>query len=343
MNVNMTKKAERSAKKFDVITVGSAVIDQYVRSAAFETKKDSQSLSGFDTCFPLGAKLPIDEIEIQSGGGATNAAVTFARLGLKTATIGRVGKDLYGDLIKDVLQEEKIHTDLIQIDKEHRTGQSIIFLADVGHRTIFVHRGASATINKREIPWSSLQTRWFYVTSLGGDLGLVSMILDRAEACGASVCWNPGSAELKKGFAKLAPLLKRVDILDLNREEAATLTEQPIRHLKSIVDKLGVYPRLGLLITDGPSGAYLHTKCCTWYAPPLPAKRVNTTGAGDAFGSGFIAGFIPTCDLHIAMKMGMLNSLGVITHMGAKTGILQEWPKKQVLERVIIRSIRLHD
>jgi sugar/nucleoside kinase (ribokinase family) len=339
----MTNKIESSKKKYDVITVGGAVIDQYVRSSAFETKKDNQSLSGFDTCFPLGAKLPIDEIEIQTGGGATNAGVTFGRLGLKTAIIARIGKDLYGDLIKDVLTEERIHTDLLQTDKEHRTAQSIIFLADIGHRTIFVHRGASALINKREIPWSSLQTRWFYITSVGGDLSLISMILDRAEACGASVCWNPGSAELKKGLSKLAPLIKRVDILDLNREESAQLTEKPIRHLKSIVQKLGIYPRIGLLITDGPNGAYLHTKCCTWYAPPLPAKRVNTTGAGDAFGSGFIAGFIPTCDLHTAMKVGMLNSLGVITHMGAKTGILKEWPKKQVLDRVIIRSVRLHD
>jgi len=339
----MTKRSEPQPKKYDVITVGAAVIDQYVRSSAFEMKKDSGVPSGFDTCFPIGAKLPIDEIEIQTGGGATNAAVTFGRQGLRTATIGRIGEDIYGDLIKDVLSKEHVSTNLIQTDKEHRTGQSIIFLADVGQRTIFVHRGASAIINKREIPWTTLNTRWFYITSVGGDLALISMILDRAEATGASVCWNPGSSELKKGYAKLAPLLKRVDVLDLNREEAAELAGQPIRHLKKIIQKLGGLPHLGLLITDGPNGAYLHTKCCTWYAPPLPAKRVNTTGAGDAFGSGFIAGFIPTCDLHTAMKMGMLNSLGVITHMGAKTGILSEWPKKAVLDRVIIRSARIHD
>lgn len=339
----MTKRGNLPTKKFDVISIGSAVIDQYITSSALETKKDIHAPNGFDNCFPIGAKLTIDKTEIQTGGGATNAAVTFSRLGLKTATIARIGTDIYGKLIQEVLTEEKIRTDFLQIDKENQTGQSIIFLTEGGQRTIFVHRGASASINKREIAWTSLQTRWFYITSLGGDLSLVSMILDRAEAIGASVFWNPGSAELKKGYAKLVPLMKRVDVLDLNREEAAELSEQPMRHLKKIVNKLGQFPRLGLLITDGPNGAYLHTKCCTWYAPPLPAKRVNTTGAGDAFGSGFVAGFIPTCDLHTAMKVGMLNSVGVITHMGAKTGILTEWPKKQVLERVIIRSARLQD
>lgn len=339
----MTKRGERATKKFDVISIGAAVVDHYAESSAFETRKDTHAPNGLDTCFPLGAKLPMEQIEIQTGGGATNAAVTFANLGLRTATVSRVGTDFYGDMIKQLLAEKRIHTDFIQVDKEHRTGQSIIFLANGGHRTIFIHRGASAVLNKREIPWKSLNARWFYITSLGGDLSLVSMILDRAEATGASVFWNPGSAELNKGYAKLLPLMKRVDILDLNREEAAELTEQPVRHLKKIIQKLGQSPRLGLLITDGPNGAYLHTKCCTWYAPPLPAKRVNTTGAGDAFGSGFVAGFIPTCDLHTAMKVGMLNSLGVITHMGAKTGILTAWPKKQVLDRVIIRSARLHD
>lgn len=340
---DMTKRGKTPEKKFDVICIGAAVIDHYADSSSFETKKDATAPNGLDTCFPLGAKLPMEHIEIQTGGGATNAAVTFANLGLKSAAISRIGNDIYGELIKRMFEEKKIHSDYLQIDKEHGTGQSIIFLSDGGHRTIFVHRGASAAINHREIPWSSLKARWFYITSLGGDLALVASIISRAEAIGASVFWNPGSAELKKGFAKLAPLIKRVDVFDVNREEAAELTEQPIRHLKKIVNKLGGLPTLGLLITDGPNGAYLHTKCCTWYAPPLPAKRVNTTGAGDAFGSGFVAGFIPTCDLHTAMKVGMLNSLGVITHMGAKTGILSEWPKKQVLQRVIIRSARLHD
>ncbi|MFA5129783.1 MAG: carbohydrate kinase family protein [Patescibacteria group bacterium] len=339
----MAPTASPSKRTHDVIAVGAGTIDHYVSCSAFEKRKDALAPEGIDTCFPVGAKLKAERIEMQTGGGATNAAVTFARQKLKTAVICRVGKDLYAPILKDILAKEKIETDLIQTDPESATAQSIILLSDIGHRTILIHRGASAKINKREIPWQKLRPRWFYVTSLGGDLSLFSMILDRAEACGASVCWNPGNAELAKGMHVLAPLIRRTDIFDVNREEAAMLTNQPPRHLKRIMHALEALPKLGLLITDGPKGAYLHTKCCSWYAPPLPGKRVNTTGAGDALGSGFLAGFIRTCDLSIALKVGMLNALGVIMHMGAKTGILKEWPKETALKHVRIQPAKLHD
>ncbi|MBD3251197.1 hypothetical protein GF380_01860 [Candidatus Uhrbacteria bacterium] len=339
----MKKGARTKNVKPDVITIGAGVIDHYARSKAFELHKDPDAPAGFDTCFPLGAKLTMDELFMQTGGGATNAAVTFRNIGYACSIICRVGNDRFGQIVREELERNNIGTELIQTDKDLATGQSIILLAQEGYRSILVHRGASAALNKREISWKSLEPRWFHVTSLGGDLGLMQLILDRAEAIGASVFWNPGSGELKKGFSKLRPLIQRVDLFSVNRDEAALLAEEPPRHLKKIVKKIGDLPKVGCMISDGPKGAYLHTKCCTWYAPPLPGKRVNTTGAGDALGSGFVAGFMRTCDLSIGLKVGMLNALGVIMTMGAKGGILESWPKESVLKRVKIKSVRLRD
>lgn len=327
----------------DVVTVGSGVIDHYARSSAFELKRDEDAPTGFDTCFPLGAKLTLDDISMQTGGGATNAAVTFSHLGLKTATICRVGDDTYGNIIIESLTSENVSTSFVQKDAKLGTAQSIILLADIGYRSILVYRGASANLSRHDIPWKKLQTRWFYITSLAGDLGLFSLILDRAESIGASVFWNPGSGELNKGFDKLKPLIQRVDVLDLNREEAALLSGEAPRHLKKIIGTIGNLPKLGLLVSDGPKGAYLHTKCCTWYAPPLPGKRVNTTGAGDALGSGFLAGYMKTCDLATALQVGMVNALGVITTMGAKGGILESWPTEKVLKRVQVKPAKLRE
>lgn len=339
----MTKGGKTTKHTHDIIAVGGAVVDHYVRSHAFEIKKDPHAPNGFDTCFPFDSKIPVQSVEIQTGGGATNAAATFGNLKIKSAVICRTGADIYSQLIREDLRKHRVDDCLVQTDKELGTGQSTILLADIGSRSILVYRGASALINKREIPWSTLSPRWFYITSLGGDLGLLSLILDRAEACGASVFWNPGNAELSKGLSKLAPFIKRVDLFDVNREEAGQLAEQPPRHLKKIIETIGHLPKIGLLVSDGPKGCYLHTRCCTWYAPPLPGKRVNTTGAGDALGSGFVAGFIKTCDLSIALKVGMLNALGVITHMGAKAGLLTEWPSENILKRIVIKSARLHE
>lgn len=327
----------------DVITVGSAVIDEYATSHAFELMPSAKAPDGFNTCFPMGAKLGLTGLVQETGGGATNAAVTFSRLGLRAAAVCRVGRDLFGDHIVQRLDEEGVRTSYVQRDAELRTGQSIILVADIGYRSILVHRGASAKIDRREIPWNKLRPRWFYVTAQGGNLGLLSLILERAEQTGARVAWNPGNAELEKSLPRLTPLIRRVDILDLNREEAALLAHKPVRHLRSIVDKLGDLPKIALLCSDGPRGAYLASRGYTWHCPSLPGKRVNTTGAGDALGSGFVAGFMQTCDLALGLKVGMLNALGVITHMGAKAGILKRWPTERELARVKVKAVRLRD
>jgi sugar/nucleoside kinase (ribokinase family) len=335
----------RGAKRptFDVITVGAATVDSFAKSNVFEITRDAKAPEGFDACFPLGTKIPLSELNVRTGGGATNAAVTFRHMGLKTATICRVGTDVFGDLITGELHHHGIGLDFIQHDREHGTAQSIVLLSGAGSRSILTYRGASAHLDKRAAPWSKMSTRWFYVTSFGGDLGFFSLLLDCAERIGASIAWNPGGHELAKGIEKLAPLIRRIDILDVNREEAAALAEEPPRHLKRIINKIGNLPKMGLLCSDGPKGAYLHTRCCTWYAPPLPAKPMNTTGAGDALGSGFVAGFIKTCDLSIALKLGMLNATNVISHMGAKTGILEDWPSDREFKRVLIKAARLHE
>jgi ribokinase len=328
---------------FDIVTVGAATVDTFARSKHFEYERDAKAPEGFDARFPMGSKIPLDELAVRTGGGATNAAVTFRHTGLKTATICRVGTDVFGDLIFDELKGKGISTEYIQRDKEHGTAQSIVLLSGAGSRSILTYRGASAHLDKRATPWSKMSTRWFYVTSFGGDLGFFSLLLDCAERIGASVAWNPGGHELAKGMEKLAPLVRRIDLLDMNREEAAALADEPPRHLKGIIGKIGNLPKMGLLLSDGPKGAYLHTRCCTWYAPPLPAKPLNTTGAGDALGSGFVAGFIKTCDLSIGLKFGMLNATNVITHMGAKAGLLPSWPRDREFKRVIIRPARLHE
>ncbi|OGL78422.1 hypothetical protein A3E39_02900 [Candidatus Uhrbacteria bacterium RIFCSPHIGHO2_12_FULL_60_25] len=326
-----------------MITVGSAVIDEYAMSHAFELEPSVKAPDGFNTCFPLGAKLGLTNLIMETGGGATNAAVTFGRLGFRTATVCRVGTDLMGELLTRRLAEDGVDTHLVQRDPRERTGQSIILVSDIGYRSILVFRGASGNVSHREVPWTKLRPRWFYVTALGGNLGLLSLILERAEQVGARVAWNPGGTELEKGLARLSPLIRRVDVLDVNREEAALLAHKPTRHLRSIVNALGDIPKIGLLLTDGKRGAYLHARGCTWHCPALPGKRVNTTGAGDALGSGFVAGFMKTCDLAVGLKVGMLNALGVITHMGAKVGILKRWPTERELSHVSVKTVTLRD
>jgi sugar/nucleoside kinase (ribokinase family) len=151
-------------------------------------------------------------------------------------------------------------------------------------------------------------------------------IFDHAKKMGARVAWNPGNAELELGRKKLLPFLKATDVLLVNREEAAMLAHVAPRFLEDAMKKLGELPRQALVITDGKNGAYVRTHGATLYSPALRGKRLNTTGAGDAFGSAFVGALAKGHYMDDALRAGLLNAHGVVTHMGAKAGILKKFP-----------------
>lgn len=326
---------------FDIITLGSATQDLFLRSPALEEVPDRDAPDGLEVCLPFGAKIDVKEMHTTSGGGATNAAVTFSRYGLKTGCICRVGKDQFAANILDELTREKISTRFVQQDETRKTACSVILLSGSGHRAILTHRGASAHLSGAQIPWSSLRTPWFYLTSVAGDLTLLKQVFTFAQKQHIRIAWNPGKAELEAGLRKLSPFLKQTSVLLVNREEAALVTELPPRHLGKIFQKLGRYPSQATMITDGQKGAYAQEKQDKQiiFAPILPTHRINTTGAGDAFGSACVASLLHGRSLEEAMKVGVLNATSVVSHMGAKTGVLKHFPS--LTEARVVHTSRI--
>jgi sugar/nucleoside kinase (ribokinase family) len=322
-----------------VLTIGAATRDVFILSPRFKQVRDADAPDGFDTCFPLGAKIDIDRIVFETGGGATNAAVTFSRFGIKTATVARIGKDIGGRELKGRLKGDGIDVSALQEDAKEGTGYSLILVSGTGQRAILVYRGASRNIHAKLIPWKRLDPDWVYLTSVAGNKTILADIFRATKTQKMNVAWNPGNAELALGLKTLTPWLVQTDILILNREEAAALADAAPRHLDAIIHRLSPLPRQALVVTDGQHGAYVHARGTTWYAPALPGKRVNTTGAGDAFGSAFTAAALLTGNLETGLRAGMLNSFGVITHMGAKAGILKEFPSAKDLKRVKVKTI----
>lgn len=324
--------------RFDVITVGSATLDLFLRSSAFETVKDLSAPDGLDARFPLGSKIGVDDLLTTTGGGATNAAATFAGLGLKTACVCRVGRDASGEEVLAELKRRRIARKFVQRDARERTATSVILLAGTGHRSILVYRGASKNLDAHELP-RSFKSRWLYATSFGGDTRFLKVVFEKAERKKVRVAWNPGERELQLGLKKLTPYLRTTDVLILNREEAALLCGKPADDMRGLIRALKGMPRLALAITDGQKGAYLCAGNKTWFAPSLKAKRINTTGAGDAFGSALVTGLIHQLSPQDALRLAMLNATSVVSHMGAKSGVLQNMPTEREMKRVVVRSI----
>jgi ribokinase len=325
---------------FDAITIGSAIRDIFLRSEGIHTKRDPDSKTGADLVVPLGSKLTVDEMIFETGGGATNTAVTFARQGLRSACICRVGDDPGGDLTIEALEKEAVDTDMVIRDREHTTGYSII-LTSKGGRTILVYRGASGEFKEDMIPKSKLDTKWILITSLAGNVTMLSHLVNWAEGHGINTAVIPGSQELKKGAKVLNPIFAKADVVIMNREEAAGITGVDFKEKEKVIHELCILTKGAGVITDGQYGATACDKEHFYHIGTHGNKAVDRTGAGDAFASGFVAGLVKYETVEGALELGADNASSVVNYFGAKKGILRSGGKKPFEETLKITKTRI--
>lgn len=326
---------------YDVITIGAATKDVFLVSDQFQILASKTFETGVGECVALGSKIEISDLLQTTGGGATNAAVTFARLGFRTAVVCKIGKDSAGKDVLAELKKDRVSTALVATDPKEATAYSTLLTTETGERTVLVYRGASGTFRPSDISFGKLKAKWFYVTSAGGNVALFSKIVAHAAKTSASVAWNPGGKEIDAGLKKLLPLIHRVRVLSLNKEEAARLTQTD--DIPSMLAALAT-PGNVVIVTEGKNGAYVHRDTSTGsgqaaitiFSPGTGKSATSQTGAGDAFGSGFVAAFMKTDDLRAALAVATLNAESVIQHVGAKAGILKAWPTKAQMRSIKI-------
>ncbi len=322
----------------DVITLGAATRDVFLISREFQLIRSHEFSTGVGECVALGAKIDIDDLFLSTGGGATNAAVTFAHLGYSTAAIAKIGKDEAGQTVINDLQAAAVDTSLLRVSPKEKTAYSTLLTAKNGERSVLVYRGASQNLSAADVPLTKLKTRCLYVTSLGGNVQLLDRVVTAARKAGAMVVVNPGKAELKQAKELLA-VLPKIDVLLVNLEEARMLVEQVEGDAQTIGQALA--PLVGtLIVTNGSKGSYAFSQGNGWYARTSGIKSISRTGAGDAFGSGFVAALLKGLPLEDALRVGTLNAESVIQHFGAKAGILKTWPKGKTLQKVSVKKLR---
>ncbi|MGV8171185.1 MAG: carbohydrate kinase family protein [Candidatus Woesearchaeota archaeon] len=310
-----------SNPKYDIITVGSATVDVFAHTDP--TQVEVLNVHNHkDVAYPLGAKILIKELNLFVGGGGTNTAVAFSRLGLKTAFIGKIGKDDNGKTISDCLFNEGI--DFLGAYGPI-SGYSVILDSVVEDRTIFTYKGCNDELLVTDIDFKSIDSKWLYLSSMMKDsFDTQCKIASYAASKGIKIVYNPSLYIVKNGGRNLKNILKKVDIIIFNKDEARALVIDDTNNLFNLlleVSKLG--PKI-VVITDGKNGAYCYTSAdeTVYSAMPGRVKIVETTGAGDAFASGFMAGIILGKNIEISLKAGMLNAESVISHLGAKNVLM---------------------
>lgn len=315
---------------FDIVTIGTATIDVFLKSRNFKVLKDPHftAQAGFPEheaqCFALGSKLEVEELCMATGGGATNSAVTFARQGLKTATVCRLGKDENAEIIKKDLKKEKVETFLIH-DPAHQTAYSTILISEDGERTIMVYRGASASLKFDELPLSKIDARWAYITPGSMKLESLQKLFKCFTDKKTKIAFNPSRAQLELGIEKLGQILHAVDVFIVNREEGSYLTGQPFEKEREIFKVLDKAVEGIVVMTEGPKGVMVSDGKMLYRAGTFKEKKlVDRSGSGDAFGSGFVAALVKGGKIEDGIRFGSANATSVVEYIGAKKGILTE-------------------
>lgn len=308
---------------FDVISIGGATRDVFFTTKEGKIINDKKSLSGKMLAFEYGAKIVPEGSYFSYGGGAANTSSCFAKMGLKTGIKINIGSEGTGSLIYKTLEEKGVNTMLVERDKELHTALSII-ISNNGDHTMFLYRGANDNLQIKK--WSKIRrTKWFYVSSLTGKSSKnLEGILDIARKGRVSLSWNPGSEQLEKGYRGLKDILKVTSILVLNIAEAKELVasegKKKIDDDKVLLKIINDYGPKIVVITKGPKGSLAYDGDSVYKVKAEDIKTVETTGAGDAYGSTFVAGIIKGHDIEDSMKLASLNAAAVVGAMGAQEG-----------------------
>jgi ribokinase len=317
-------------KKFDVITIGGATQDiMYYTDDAEIIKNKKNILKQKLIAFEYGAKIISNDVHITFGGGGMNTAMSFASLNLKTATFLNLGYDWIGELILKEIKNRKINIKYITQNKNTYSGFSfIINHGDQNEHAILGHRGANTELKLSKNQISKLSTKWIYIASLSGKDNLVKQniknIFENKKKI--KIAWNPGGAQLKYGYKFFQKYLSQVEIFNLNKDEAIELvlsTGLKTTNIDKLLKTIYSWGAKMVIITDGHKGAHIYNSEKKYFRKALPnTKGMNTTGAGDAFGSSFVAGLIMyKNNIEKSLKLATYRSNAVIKKIGAQIGL----------------------
>ena len=256
----------------DITTIGEILID------LTQSGRTEQGIPRFDA---------------NPGGAPANLAVAAARLGARTAFIGRVGKDSFGDYLKRCLAENEVDVRGMSVDEKARTTLAVVALDERGERTFSFYRdpGADVNLSMEHVPMELLggtKVLHFGSVSLTAEPARTATLeaAKTAKASGAIVSYDPNyRASLwpdeETAVRNMTEPLSMVDILKVSDEELPLLTgcTDPEKGSARLAEK-GV--RL-VLVTLGAHGAFYRFDGHTGHVPGVPCQVGDTNGSGDTF------------------------------------------------------------
>lgn len=313
----------------NVLVVGSSLFDVIIPLE----ESDHVKVEGNRASFALGDKIPIDIKAFSIGGNAPNVASALKKLAIQSTFYTYLGSDPLSIFIKEKLTQEGIA--VYHEDTKSDNGPISLIFNFPTDRTIFSHHPE----HDHGFDPSKLSEKptHIFLTSIGKTWeGAYEKILQYAQQENIPIAFSPGSQQMKNMNETFVKTVHQAQMLLCNMEEARAINKQlsgsDIENPKELILNIKNNGFEMLSITDGANGAYaIDSDDKIYKAQTLKPDGHEKTGAGDAYAGAFLAAYIQGSDIPTCMKYGVLNAMGVMSHVGAHTGQLT---KDQMEEKV---------
>ncbi|MDR3559298.1 MAG: carbohydrate kinase family protein [Candidatus Pacebacteria bacterium] len=323
-----------------VLCLGSTGKDIFFPTAEgkiIDTPEDLESQKKI--AFELGAKVKVAERHESLGGCAANAAVALTRLGVESFCASSVGSDMIGNWAKEELKNEGVGVDLMKISASGKSDLSAIVVDEnSGERTIFTNKNSDGSLDLDAE--KVREADWFFVSDIYGKWeDELETIFELAKNENKKVAFNPREAGIREDAPEIIEAIGLCEILFVNKDEAIEIVSnmhtdanpENVNDEKYLLEKLKSLEVKIVALTDGMCGAWTTDGQNTFHAPALVTKALDTTGAGDAFASAFLAAYIKGKDIQECLRWGIVESANEVQFYGAINGLLKE---TEILEKV---------
>lgn len=301
----------------DLISVGDVKLDTFIiiheASVKCELKMPECKL-----CLNYGEKISVDAFVTQIAGSAPNVAVGLAKMGLSTSVTSHMGDDDVYTQAVNFLNKRKVDASQIKTRKGVRSSAAVV-LNFKGESTQLVDFAPQ----EYRLPAKLPATKFLHICELGhGYEALYKDALAQAKK-GVRISLNPGSIQIKERKHEFLNLIAVCEVLFVNMAEARKIIGKDIDEgIHGIISRLKAMGPKYVVVTDGARGAYAYDGEQLDVIPAFPAPRIEATGAGDAFSSGFLGALMKGKPHHEALRWGSVNSASVIQQVGPTLGLL---------------------
>ena len=252
------------------------------------------------------------------GGKGANQAVAAARMGARSAMVGRVGDDMFGPQLTDLLQSAGVETDAVGIVARTNSGIAVISVGQGGQNRIVQVLGANDTCGDAEYDAVAalLPEASALLLQLEVSIGLSIRVAESAAAQGVQVILDPGPVRpLPEEFYGC------VSMITPNETEAEALVGYPITDMvtaASAADELLARGVGSAVIKLGAQGAYWANGHAGGRIPPFAVQPVDTVAAGDAFNGALAVALAEGESLEAAVRWGCAAGALSVTRVGAQ-------------------------